>query len=78
MEKITAIVRFEGDDSVGIFPERFEVPVPFSDRDKEDLEFFREGLLALYKEFAFYSCSVVYDFEQAAEDEMENTSMNLI
>lgn len=71
MEKINAIVRFDGDDSVGIFPEVFEVPCPFFDRNKEDLEFFREGLLNLYKEFGYGGCSVVYDFEQANEDKFE-------
>ena len=73
MEKIVAIVRFEGDDFVGIFPEIFEVPCPFYEKNKEDLDFFREALLNLYKEFGYGSCSVVYDFEQAAEDEFEST-----
>ncbi len=71
MEKIIAIVRFDGDDSVGIFPEFFEIPCPFYDRNKEDLEFFRDGLLALYKEFGYGGCSVVYSFEQAEEDRFE-------
>jgi|JI9StandDraft_2_1071091.scaffolds.fasta_scaffold502033_1 hypothetical protein len=73
MEKITAIIRDGGDESVGIFPQTWEVVCPFNERDTEILEFFRNGLLALYREFCDGNCSVVYDFEQMAEDEFEST-----
>lgn len=77
MEKITAVVRDAGDESVGIFPQTWEVVCPFYERDTETLEFFRKGLLALYGEFCDGRCSVVYDFEQAMEDEFESTLFNL-
>ena len=43
----------EGDASVGVFPSYFSVQCPFLENaDAEEKEFFRQGILKVYKEFS--------------------------
>lgn len=59
-------VTFIGDYSVGISDHSFEVECPFEkdDVDSVGLEFFRNSIAKLYKEFGDSKIYVEYDFEQ--------------
>ena len=59
-------VTFIGDHSVGIFDHSFEVECPFekNDVDSAELEFFRNSIAELYREFGDSKIHVEYDFEQ--------------
>ena len=54
-----------GDTSVGIMPTSFSIEVPFNQNevDSETLEWFKDGQLDLYKEFAEGRLIAFYDFE---------------
>lgn len=68
-----------GDPSVGIFPTGWEAEVPIyipdshnmSEEDKESLDFFRNQMLEVYKEFAEGKLWAMYDFESEAEKKLE-------
>lgn len=63
------IVIDHADPSVGIFQQTWEVDCPFtSDSDKETLEYFRNQIALLYKEFGFGYVEAIYDFEFALPD----------
>lgn len=54
----------KGDPSVGIFDKSWEVECPLTKRcDSDDLDFFREKIVAIYSEFAFGRVTATYDFE---------------
>ena len=60
------IVTLHGDESVGIWSSDFEIECPFEkdDVDTEGLEYFKEGIKELYKQFNDMGVSVEYDFER--------------
>lgn len=62
----------KGDESVGIFPVTWEVDVPFEkpdpdiillDDDFDDLEWFRQQQIDIYKEYCQGKLTAEYDFE---------------
>lgn len=64
------IITDKGDSSVGLFPEYWEIQSPFdidtdniSEDEKETLEFFRDKMIEIYKEFCNGKCLAEYDFE---------------
>ena len=60
------IVTDKGDPSVGIYPMDWIIETPFNDDWKEEtdqLEYFREVIKALYREFAEGRIEAEYDFE---------------
>ena len=57
------IVTNYGDPSVGIFPQSWNVDVPFSKDEIDNLECFRETMLNTYRDYAKGKISAVYDFE---------------
>lgn len=65
------IVIDHGDESTGIFSAQYSVDAPFEDKaqDVESLDFFRDGIIALFAEFALWDVTAMYDFEIEAEDE---------
>lgn len=58
-----------GDPSVGIFSCRWEVDVPFSKEDSDDVmrEEFKEAIRSLYSAYADSKIVVCYDFEYEEE-----------
>jgi hypothetical protein len=62
---VKLIVTDAGDPSVGIYAVSWEVecPMEFDKNDKEELEFFRDAILAIYKEYCNGNCYGEYDFE---------------
>ena len=57
-------VTHEGDESVGIRPEIFELVTPINETDDTELiEDFRESIEKLYTEFCDGPVNVWYDFE---------------
>ena len=54
-----------GDPSVGLSDVQYKVDCPFNldDVDKESLEYFRERIKALYREFSDQKVTAIYDFE---------------
>lgn len=65
------VITDHGDSSVGIFPCSWEIDVPIyipdykemSNSNKEDLEFFRKGMIEVYKEFCDGRISAEFDYE---------------
>ncbi len=54
----------QGDKTVGIFPELYEIECPFDeDADRETREDFRSAIQAIYSEFCDDVCKGVYDNE---------------
>lgn len=78
MEIKKLIIHYNDDMSVGIFPQTWEVDVPFyisdstqmDDVDKEDLERFRKEMSDIYSEYADGRVWAQYDFELKAENDM--------
>lgn len=68
------IVTDHGDESTGIFAAKYSVDAPFEDKaqDVESLDFFRDGIIALFAEFALWDVTAKYDFEIEAEIKAEN------
>ncbi|MBJ7436565.1 MAG: hypothetical protein JHC54_12820 [Acinetobacter sp.] len=52
-----------GDESVGIFASSYDVQAPIDGRDSEEIEAFRNAMIAVYSEFAFGKVTAIYDFE---------------
>ena len=58
-----------GDPSVGIFPIGWSVDCPFDEKtEPETLEFFREQIKGIYREFAEGRIVAEYDFELKLPD----------
>jgi len=73
--EVTAIVIDHGDPSVGINSVSWEVKCPFyKNEDKENKEFFRQSIAALYAEFAEGRIDVRFDYEIAEENEYYNNA----
>lgn len=63
-EPAKLIVNDPGDPLVGIFGSSFSIDCPFlPDEDKEQLEFFRDRVIDLYREFSEGEPTAFYDFE---------------
>jgi hypothetical protein len=56
-----------GDESVGIFSQSFIIETQFEncEDDKEELEWFRNAQIEIYKEYASGKVTAEYDFERA-------------
>lgn len=67
------IVTAHGDESVGIWSDDFEIECPFEKEDveSESLEFFRDKIKELYKEFCDMGIRVEYDFDKQREIQEE-------
>lgn len=52
-----------GDDSVGIFPQSWNIDCPFEKEDTEELEPFRKTMMDIYAPFADGRIDAYYDFE---------------
>lgn len=64
MENIKAKIVDKADPSVGAFGTEWIVECPFGeDADKEDREFFREGITQLYSEYSFGRIEVTFSDE---------------
>lgn len=74
------IVTDHADPSVGMFQQTWEVDCPFtSDSDKETLEYFRNQIVSLYKEFGDGYVEAIYDFEFVLSDfDIPNIETDLI
>ena len=63
-EAIKLIVTDNGDSSVGIYPQSWQLETPLCDaNDKDCLEYFREAISKLYTEFSEGRIRAEYDFE---------------
>lgn len=58
------IIHSEGDPTVGIFSETYEVPCPFSEADQEIREQFRDDILSVYIEYVDMGCTAWYSDER--------------
>ena len=71
-----------GDPSVGINSCRWEIDVPFSKEDSDDVmrEEFKQAIRLLYNEYADAQVGVCYDFEYEEEckRELEEMKQDLI
>lgn len=64
IDSVIAIITDSGDESVGIFPQRWEVQCPFfRDEDQAEVEHFRKELIRVYGPFCAGRCTVDFDFE---------------
>jgi hypothetical protein len=55
-----------GDPSVGIFSEQWEIQCPFNKEDlhhENDEDYFKEKMLKLYQEFCEFKLYALYDYE---------------
>jgi hypothetical protein len=55
-----------GDPSVGIFTQQWEVQCPFNKedlQDENDEDYFKEKILAMYQEFCEFKLYALYDYE---------------
>jgi len=61
-------IKDHGDESVGIFSQSFTIETQFEncEDDKEELEWFRNAQIEIYKEYALGKITAEYDFERAA------------
>lgn len=64
-----------GDHSVGLWGGTYEVDVPFEERDKDDLDYFRKAISDVYAEFADGGLVCMYDFEIEEREKMYNQSI---
>lgn len=64
----------QGDESVGIFSESWDVPCPFcmEDVDSEDLKIFKASAISLYSQYASGRVVAQYDFEILAVEAQYN------
>lgn len=61
MEKETLIITDQGDPSVGIFPQSWEIECPFwSDEENDTKEWFLDQAVLLYREFCDGKCTAEY------------------
>ena len=59
-------INSNGDSSVGIFPEQWQVQCPFNKedlQDEHDEDYFKEKMLTLYQEFVDFKLTARYDYE---------------
>ncbi len=62
-------IREAGDMSAGIFPATWQVDCPFEadEQDEETLDWFKEQILSLYREFAGTQMTAYYEHEITGE-----------
>lgn len=69
MDTIRLIITDNGDTDCGLFPQSWEVEVPFTEpHDYDGREFFRNAMIAAYSEYCDGKCTAVYDFEYTLND----------
>jgi hypothetical protein len=59
------IITDYGDSSVGLFPQEYEMDIPFQreDLDNDELEQCRNDIASFYSDYANGRISVLFDFE---------------
>ena len=62
------IVTDHADPSVGIFTQTWAIECPFdAESEGEDLEFFKDSIVEVFRNFAFGKVTAEYDYELAKE-----------
>jgi hypothetical protein len=52
-----------GDDTVGIFPQTWEIECPIDETDQDERREFKARMIAIYQEFADDACDAQYEDE---------------